>query len=84
MVRVHNIQDQAEEGKDIPGTFDPKTGELFFDPDTDPTDDKKIDPASPDLVDAFAQCALAQDAHIYVLPADQMPGNKGVAAIYRY
>ncbi|MCI8467948.1 MAG: hypothetical protein HFJ75_00320 [Eggerthellaceae bacterium] len=74
----------VQEGKDIPGTFDPKTGELFFDPDTDPTDDKKIDPASPDLVDAFAQCALAQDAHIYVLPADQMPGNKGVAAIYRY
>ncbi len=74
----------VQAGKDIPGTFDPKTGEVFFDADADPTDDKVLDPASPDLVDAFAQAALAQDAHVYVLPADQMPGDKGIAAIYRY
>ena len=74
----------VQAGKDIPGTFDLKTGEVFFDADADPTDDKVLDPASPDLVDAFAQAALAQDAHVYVLPADQMPGDKGIAAIYRY
>ena len=74
----------VQEGKGIPGTFDPKTGEIFFDADADPTDDKILDPASPDLVDAFAQAALAQGARIYVLPADKMPGNKGIAALYRY
>ena len=74
----------VQEGKDIPGTYDPKTGEMFFDPAGDPKDDLNEDPASPDLVDAFAQAALAQDAHIYVLPAEKMPVDRGVAAIYRY
>ncbi len=74
----------VQEGKDIPGTYDPKTGEMFFNPAGDPKDDLNEDPASPDLVDAFAQAALAQDAHIYVLPAEKMPADRGVAAIYRY
>ena len=74
----------VEEGKGIPGTFDPQTGDVFFDADPNPTDDKVLDPASPDLVDAFSQAALAQGAHVYVLPAAQMPSAKGVAVLSRY
>ncbi|MCD8317056.1 MAG: hypothetical protein LUB61_06610, partial [Eggerthellaceae bacterium] len=74
----------VQEGKGIPGTFDKTNGNVYFDGDPDPVDDKLIDPASPDLTDALAQAALAQGARIYVLPAAEMPGNRGVAAIYRY
>lgn len=71
-------------GKILPGGFDINTGAVTFDPDANPTDDGYIDPAAPDITDAFAQAALAQDAHIYIVEQDQMPTDKPVAALFRY
>lgn len=34
---------------------------------------------APDITDAFAQAALAQDAHIYIVEQNQMPTDKSVA-----
>lgn len=39
---------------------------------------------APDITDAFAQAALAQDAHIYIVEQNQMPTDKSVAALFRY
>lgn len=74
----------VEMGKGMPGTFDAATGTITFDEHADPTDDKLLDPASPDVVDQMAQAALKQDAVIYVLGADEMPTKNGVAAIFRH
>ena len=74
----------VEQGKGMPGTFDVATGAVDYDPAVDPTDDKKLDPASPDIVNAFAQAALKQDTKVIVLPAADMPTKNGVAAIYRW
>ena len=46
--------------------------------------DKTAHPFTDLEEDAFSQAALAQGAHVYVLPAAQMPSAKGVAALYRY
>lgn len=71
-------------GKVLPGGFDINTGVVTFDPNPNPVDDGYIDPAAPDITDAFAKAALAQDAHIYIVEQDQMPTEKSVAALYRY
>lgn len=69
-------------GKILPGGFDINTGTVTFDPN--PVDDGYIDPAAPDITDAFAQAALAQDAHIYIVEQNQMPTDQPVAALFRY
>ena len=71
-------------GKILPGGFDINTGTVTFDGDPNPVDDGYIDPAAPDITDAFAQAALAQDAHIYIVEQDQMPTDQPVAALFRY
>ena len=38
----------------------------------------------PELADAFARAALAQDAEVFELPAEKIPGDTGMAALYRY
>ncbi|MCI9129848.1 MAG: hypothetical protein HFJ65_06040 [Eggerthellaceae bacterium] len=73
-----------EEGKGIPGTFDDKTGEVTFDGSKDPVDDKKLDPASPDIAGSFAEACVLEDGKVLVLPADQMPTKTGIAATYRF
>ncbi len=72
-----------EEGKGFPGTFDAQTGKVTL-TGTAPVDDDALDPAAPDLANAFADAAIAQDAKVIVLPALKMPTKKGIAAIYRY
>lgn len=74
----------VEKGKSLPGTFDAATGEVDYDPASNPTDDKQLDPASPDVVNAFAQATLKQGGKVIVLPAAEMPTKNGTAAIYRY
>lgn len=74
----------VEQGKGLPGTFDAATGTVDYDPATDPIDNKELDPANPDIADAFAQATLKQGGKVIVLPADDMPTTSGVAAIYRY
>lgn len=71
-------------GKILPGGFDINTGTVTFDGDPNPVDDGYIDPAAPDITDAFAQAALAQDAHIYIVEQNQMPTDQPVAALFRY
>ena len=71
-------------GKILPGGFDINTGTVTFDGNPNPVDDGYIDPAAPDITDAFAQAALAQDAHIYIVEQNQMPTDQPVAALFRY
>lgn len=71
-------------GKVLPGGFDINTGVVTYDPNPNPTDDGYNDPAAPDITDAFAKAALAQDAHIYVVDQEQMPTDQPIAALFRY
>lgn len=72
------------DGKGLPGTFNDKTGEVDYDPSTNPVDDKELDPASPDIANAFAEACVAQDGEVVVLDADKMPDGAFIAATYRY
>lgn len=74
----------VEAGKGVPGTFDDATGAVTYDGATDPVDDKQLDPASPDIANAFIEAAVKQDAEVLVLDHDKMPVESGMAAIYRY
>lgn len=65
-----------ERGELVPGTFDPETGSLSYGADA-------LD-ASDDLTDDFAQAAYLQGGDVYVLDADRMPSDTGVAALFRY
>ncbi len=73
-----------EEGKGIPGSFNKDTGTVSLDGSLDPTDDKELDPSSPDIANDFALAAIAQDAAVIVAPRDMMPTGSPVAVIDRY
>ena len=63
----------------IPGGFDEQTGEVFL---------FEREPhgrfQGPELADGFVRAALAQDADVFELPAEKIPGDSGIAALYRY
>ena len=67
------------EGAYIPGGFDEQTGEVFL---------FEREPhgrfQGPELADGFVRAALAQDADVFELPAEKIPGDSGIAALYRY
>lgn len=67
------------EGAYVPGGFDEATGEVTL---------FEREPhgrfQGPELADAFARAALAQDAEVFELPAGKIPGDSGMAALYRY
>ena len=67
------------EGAYIPGGFDEQTGEVFL---------FEREPhgrfQGPELADGFVRAALAQDADVFELPAETIPGDSGIAALYRY
>ena len=67
------------EGAYIPGGFNDETGEVSL---------FEREPhgrfQGPELADAFARAALAQDAEVFELPAEKIPGDTGMAALYRY
>ncbi len=73
-----------EAGKGWPGAFDEATGQVTFNGDKNPVDDKELDPTVSDIANAFAEAAAAQDAKVIVLDAGKMPTTTGMAAIYRY
>ena len=58
-----------------PGTVNQKTGEI------EPED---LDNLTPDILDDLTEMTLKRKGEVLVLPKDQMPGDTGVAAIYRY
>lgn len=67
------------EGAYIPGGFDEGTGEVHL---------FEREPhgrfQGPELADGFVRAALAQDAEVYELAPENVPGETGMAALYRY
>ncbi|WP_449316849.1 baeRF8 domain-containing protein [Rubneribacter sp.] len=67
------------EGAYVPGAFDERTGEVrLF--ERRPHDRFQ----GPELADALSRAALAQGAEVLELPAEQVPGESGIAALFRY
>lgn len=60
----------------VPGKFDSATGAVFRESDSAGSLD--------DLADDFAQATYLQGGKVYVLNADMMPSDTGVAALFRY
>lgn len=67
------------EGAYIPGGFNEETGEVHL---------FEREPhgrfQGPELADGFARAALAQDAEVLELESSQVPGDAGMAALFRY
>jgi peptide subunit release factor 1 (eRF1) len=72
--RVRTLLVQAD--RQIPGRMDSATGQIELGELTDPGTD--------DLLDDMAELTLRAGGQVVVLPADQMPTDTGVAAIFRY
>ncbi len=70
------------ENLDMPGIFNETTGEVVQ------IDREEHglhgDAESKDILDAFAQAALRQDAEVYILPKEEIPSITGAAALFRY
>lgn len=66
----------VEADREIPGRIDPATGEIEFDDLAHPEVD--------DALDDLAGMALKAGAQVVIVPADRMPAETGIAAIYRY
>jgi len=60
----------------VPGRFDSETGTLEFAP--------LDDPAVGDLLDDLGQQALKTGGEVVIVPAERMPTDTGIAAIYRF
>lgn len=60
----------------VPGHFDSETGAIEF----APLDDPGVD----DLLDDLGEHALKTGAEVVIVPAERMPTDTGVAAIYRF
>ncbi len=60
----------------IPGRFDPVSGTIEF----APLDDLDVD----DLLDDVSEHALKTGSEVVVVPAERMPTDTGIAAIYRF
>ena len=72
--RVRTLLIDAE--RRIPGRLDAMTGEIsFYD---------FSDPAAGDLLDDLGDLVLKQGGEIVIVPAERMPTDTGIAAIYRY
>lgn len=67
------------EGAYIPGGFNDETGEVYLF-EREPHDRFE----GPELADGFVRAALAQDAKVFELDAEKVPGETGIAALYRY
>ena len=71
--------DEVAEGAYVPGGFNDETGEVYL---------FEREPhgrfQGPELADGFVRAALAQDADVFELPAEKIPGDSGIAALYRY
>jgi hypothetical protein len=60
----------------IPGRFDSKTGAIEF----APLDDPGVD----DLLDDLGEYTVKTSGEVVIVPAERMPTNTGIAAIYRF
>ncbi len=62
--------------REIPGWIDQQSGEL--------ASVEAGDPRADDVLDDLAEMVLRRDGAVLVLPPEMMPGDAGLAAIYRY
>ena len=60
----------------VPGLFDPETGAIQFAPLNEPDVD--------DLLDDIGERTLKTGGEVVLVPAEGMPTDTGVAAIYRF
>ncbi len=60
----------------IPGRFDPQTGAIEF----APLDTPDVD----DLLDDIGEHTIRTGGEVVIVPAERMPADTGVAAIYRF
>jgi hypothetical protein len=65
-----------EADRQIPGTFDAAAGSI----ELDDLDDPEVD----DLLDDLGERVLKAGGEVVVVPAERMPTDTGVAAIYRF
>lgn len=65
-----------EDARVIAGRIDPETGAI--------EKEALVDPEVDDILDDLAELGLRTGAEVFVVPADQMPTDSGVAAIYKY
>jgi hypothetical protein len=65
-----------EARREIPGRIDAATGEIEF--------DDLAHPELDDVLDDLGELALKMGGQVVVVPAERMPTETGVAAIYRY
>jgi hypothetical protein len=72
--RVATVLIEAD--REIPGRFDPATGAIKF----DDLDNPEID----DLLDDIGVHVLKTGGEVVIVPAERMPTQTGIAAIYRY
>lgn len=67
------------EGAYVSGSFNDETGEVY------PFEQEPHERfEGPELADQFARAAFAQDAEVIELPAEKVPGDTGIAALFRY
>ncbi|SDB12684.1 hypothetical protein SAMN05660653_00616 [Desulfonatronum thiosulfatophilum] len=66
----------VEADREIPGRVDASTGEIEL--------DDIMDPKMDDLLDDLGQMAMRKGATVVVVPAERMPTQTGIAAIYRF
>jgi hypothetical protein len=66
----------VEADRVIPGRFDPVSGAIEF----APLDDLGVD----DLLDDVSEYALKTGGEVMIVPAERMPTETGIAAIYRF
>lgn len=72
--RVSNLLIEAD--REVPGHFDPVTGAIEF----AALDDPGVD----DLLDDVGEQTLKTGGEVVVVPAERMPTDSGIAAIYRF
>lgn len=65
-----------EARREIPGRIDPGTGRIEF--------DDLAHPELDDVLDDLGELALGRGGQVIVVPAERMPTDTGIAAIFRY
>lgn len=72
--RVEALLIEAE--RQVPGRFDPATGRIDFEAPGQPGVD--------DLLDDLGEHTLRSGGEVVIVPAERMPTDSGIAAIYRF
>lgn len=65
-----------EADREVPGRIDSATGQIEF--------DNLANPEVDDVLDDLGALVLKKGGHVVIVPAERMPTETGIAAIYRY